>query len=140
MKQRNYTRSNKNKASYEGRLLKMNDDTYALRRKVIDIIYLAKREVDLPRIEVRIVEGTKSPTEGSELMGYAYMGQNIVHIEKKFVSVPPNVLVTLVLHEILHAVKSAEHDSTCLLMKPFMSVTTAPNMDKIWGIFKSYFK
>ena len=36
---------------------KMNDNTYSLKRKVIDLIYEAKRGgVNLPRIEVRVGE------------------------------------------------------------------------------------
>ena len=134
MKQRQHL---KNRPSYGSKLLKMDDNTYALRRKVIDIIYLAKKEVNLPRVEVRIVEGAQWDKEGY-IMGYAYMGKNIIHIEKRYVGSTNTVLTTLVLHEILHAVLSTKHNDKCPLMKPYISELV--NLDEIWKTFKSYFK
>ena len=131
------TKRLKNTASYGGKVLKMNDDVYALRRKVLGVIYDAKKLVDLPRIEVRIVEGAKLEGQDSSIMGYAYMGKNIVHIEKKYVSVHPDTLIHLVLHEVLHAVKATPHNDKCPLMHPI--INNHP-VSECWKIFESYFK
>ena len=131
------TKQLKNQPSYGSKLLKMDDDIYALRRKVIDIIYLAKGKVNLPRVEVRIVEGATWDKDGY-IMGYAYMGKQIIHIEKKYVGCTNTILTTLVLHEILHAVLSIPHNDNCPLMKPYISELA--NLDEIWDTFKRYFK
>ena len=111
-------------------MLPMNDETYALRRSVMGIIYEAKKFVTLPRVEVRIVETTPC------LMGYAKMGQNIIHIGAKYAKESGKCLEHVVLHEILHAVKSTKHDPKCPLMNA--SYTVLPQR-VIWDSFKKYF-
>lgn len=118
-------------------MLKMNDETYALRRRVMNCIYDAKAELrrfgmQLPRVEVRIVEG------GDEFVcGYAYMSSNVVHIVKKFAEANDNMLYHLVLHELLHAVKGVEHDDKCYLMHP--TIKRNSNRRKANNAFLSYF-
>ena len=71
----NFSRNNEKKGL--GKNLKMNDDTYALRRKVMDVIYSAKSLIkDLPRVEVRI---TDKPTK-SDHSGIAYLNQRVIFI------------------------------------------------------------
>ena len=47
----------KNRTALGAKMHKMNDATYALRRNIMDAIYELKNHVELPRIEVRIVDG-----------------------------------------------------------------------------------
>lgn len=120
----------KNKTSFGAEMLKMNGDTYAMRRNVMDVIYRAKKMVDMPRIEVRIVD--TRPCN----MGYAYLGKNIIHIGLKYASERGNKLDSLVLHEIVHAVKAVRHNEECPLM---MANHKDFSDNVIWDAFKKYF-
>lgn len=120
----------KNKTAYGHKLNRMNDQTYQLRRQVIDIIYQVNKLVQLPRIEVRIV------SQGdSEVCGYAYMGEKVVHINEKHMNTP--WFYQVVLHEILHAVLSTEHNEECDLM--CANVRPMTN-ERALSIFLTYFK
>lgn len=120
----------KNRTTFGAKMLEMNDDVYALRKNVMDVIYRAKKMVDIPRIEVRIVD--TRPCN----MGYAYLGKNIIHIGRKYASQQGNTLDSLVLHEIVHAVKAARHDENC----PLMCAVHQNHSDSvIWDAFKKYF-
>lgn len=108
----------------------MNDETYALRRSVMGVIYEAKRFVDLPRVEIRIVETPPC------LLGYAYTGGNIIHISDKVASGSREKLVGTVLHELVHAVKAFGHDPKC----PLMEASYRPHSESVlWDAFKGYF-
>lgn len=120
----------KNQTTRGAKMLQMNGDTYALRKNVMDVIYRAKKMVDIPRIEVRIVE--TRPCN----MGYAYLGKNIIHIGEQYARNQGNMLDSLVLHEIVHAVKSASHDEKCPLMRAYHK--EFPDA-VIWDAFKKYF-
>lgn len=110
----------------------MNDDIYKLRRKVIDVIYEAKNKgFKLPRIEVRIVENGEA-----NVMGYAYLSENIVHIRKEYTSVEGDTFTHLVLHEIVHAVTGFGHDDDCFLMNPY--IPNLCNIEKSWQAFNKY--
>lgn len=121
----------KNTTAYGSKLRRMNDETYTLRRKVIDIIYSLKAEVELPRIEVRIVTESQCGA-----CGYAYLNEKIVHIIDKWTN--SKHLYKIVLHEIVHAVTGFEHDNNCRLMSPYLDkeLTDAEALK----IFKTYFK
>lgn len=122
----------KNRLAFGAKRIKMSDDTYALRRRVLDVIYQAKKSVVLPRIEVRIVDLAGSPT-----MGYAYMGKNIVHIDRSEAMRSDDRLRVLVLHEVLHAVLATPHHEEC----PLMSSTYVPmTSDDAWKTFRKYFQ
>jgi len=96
----------------------MDDGVYALRRKVIEIIYEANARLRaaglqrLPRQEIRIVDGGCS-----HILGYAWMGGNIVHIPKATCS--KRGLTKTVLHELLHSVFGLEHTESCRLMSKY---------------------
>ena len=126
------TQNLKNRLAFGAKRIAMSDDTYALRTRVMNIIRLAKSRVpNFPRIEVRIVD-----LAGSATMGYAYMGQNIIHIDRSEATREDSRLLVLVLHELLHAVKSAPHDATC----PLMSAGYRPlSQEQAWKIFLRYF-
>ncbi len=85
----------------------MGPVVYALRRKVIDLIYQAGELVDLPRITVRVTENHKS------ILGVGGMGRNIVWITADMVASR-----AVVFHEILHAVYAQGHVEGCPLMAP----------------------
>jgi hypothetical protein len=88
--------------------LKMNDNTYALRRKVIELVYEARRMVKLPRIEVRITE------DDPMILGQAVLKSNQIWISQKVVK--DYDLRAIVWHEIIHAVLGVGHDEKCPLM------------------------
>jgi hypothetical protein len=118
---------------------KMNDDTYVLRRKVIDLIYEAKKRVSLPRIEVRITENHSG--SHSNVLGLAYLNQNVIYIPNRLVEKGrfTNHFREVVLHEIVHAVTGFRHDPKCPLMSP--SVAQKPMTEaKMWETFEKYFK
>lgn len=134
------TKQLKNKAIKGARVRKMDDSTYALRRRVIDIIYEAKNElrangVQLPRIEVRIVDTDPSVTA----CGYAYLGANVVHIATKWATHGTDAeLYHIVLHEIVHAVTGFGHDENCYLMHPNLRSNPSPKVSM--AAFIKYFK
>ena len=124
----------KNRTAYGHSLNDMNHNTYALRRKVIDIIREANNKgFNLPRIEVRIVSGGENLN-----CGYAYLNQNIIHIHDKYVTHDMAFLTHLVLHEVVHAVTGFRHDDNCPLMCPI--VPNNPNITTAWVRFAHYLK
>ena len=111
---------------------KMNDDTYAERRKVINILYEAKRMgIKLPRINVRI----GSPAAGHEnTLGVG--GALNIWITKKAIDRGYNYLLHVVLHELCHAVFNTDHNEKCKLMAS--TIGTPCEVQEAWGIFKKY--
>lgn len=101
-----------------GKNKKMNNETYALRRKVIEIIYAIKKEVELPRIEVRITENN---SDG--ILGSARTGHNVIWIPES--TILDASLFHIVAHEIGHAAFGAAHNDKCKLMRPSLSVKGA---------------
>jgi hypothetical protein len=122
----------KNTTAYDFKLNKMNSDTYAMRRKVMDIIYEVKNKgYNIPRIEVRIVK------DGDvNACGYAYLSENIVHINERYID--DVRLREIVLHEIVHAVTGFEHDNSCYLMCE--SIPLIQDDEQMWKCFDKYMK
>lgn len=122
----------KNMAAYNGSLLKMDKDTYALRKKVMDVIYEIKNKgYNLPRIEVRIV------TENTEACAYAYLGKNIVHVNKKYIN---NTLFTqIILHEVIHAVFGVPEVIGCQLMHCSKFWDNKVDIKTAWALFGNYY-
>ena len=107
-------KSRKNVTTPTHRNLKMNDEVYALRRRVMGFVYEAKRllDGDLPRIEIRITECTEP-----RVLGSARMGDCVVWIPAEKMKQRTDIqLRRTVLHEILHAVFAQEHVEGCKLM------------------------
>jgi len=129
----------KNQTIKGAKLRRMNDETYTLRRKAIEIIYELKAELrsidkTLPRVEVRIVDTEPSVTA----CAYAYLGQNIVHIATKWAKHGTAAeFYHIVLHEIVHAVTGFRHDKNCYLMHP--NLPTNPKPEKSLEAFIKYF-
>jgi predicted metal-dependent hydrolase len=92
--------------------LKMNDSTYNLRRKVMGYIYEAREIlVDMPRVEVRIVEN-----EG-RVLGTATLG-GVKHISicERTLGKSDDYIRTVVFHELAHTLFDAQHNESCPLM------------------------
>ena len=133
-KVRRFSKNNE-KIGY-GKNMKMDDATYTLRRKVIDVVYEAKTLVpNLKRIEVRI---TDKPTHSNH-SGIAYMGANVIFIPKATLDWSDDVIREVVLHEILHATLSIEHNDKCPLMSPYHSVKTPLTKAIAYKHFTKYF-
>ena len=125
----------KNKARKHHKLLEMNSDTYTLRRKVMSIIYEAKKLVpSLPRVEVRIV---KKLTCKDRVSGYAYLGRNIVHILDTTCDGPQ--LRHVVYHELCHAILGIDHHRHCKLMRPSWNYDRLCTRSECESIFIDYY-
>lgn len=130
---------NQNKVKGYAPNKKMNDDTYKLRRAVIDFIYEAKRHVELPRIEVRITEPNKG--SHSNVLGLAYLNANVIYIPTNLIKNGrlKNYFREVVAHEIVHAVTGFRHDEKCPLMSP--SIGQKPMSEsEMWKHFVKYFR
>ena len=90
----------------------MNKNTYALRRKVIDLIYEVKNSgVALPRIDVRIGQARTST-----ILGVAMLKDCKIWITDDAINMGEDALRNVVFHEIVHAVTGFGHDEKCPLM------------------------
>jgi len=95
---------------------KMNDNTYKMRRQVINMIYEVKKVFrTLPRIEVRIGEA-----RDHNVLGVAQLKDKKIWITKRAVDMSQDALRNIVYHEIVHAVTGFGHDEKCPLMKSTM--------------------
>lgn len=92
--------------------LAMNDKTYKLRRKVMALLYDAKKLVNLPRINIRI---TGPNTNNPSVIGTG--GSTTIWIPERSVHLSTNDLRYIVYHEICHTVFNARHTNSGL-MKP----------------------
>jgi hypothetical protein len=100
----------------------MNPEVYEKRRKVIDVIYEAKRlaasiGVDLPRIQARVVDKDPNEVIRKHSLGTATMGAKEIWIPEDCLSgMYQGYLRQVVFHEILHAAFSIPHDERSKLM------------------------
>jgi predicted metal-dependent hydrolase len=113
--------------------LEMNGHVFALRRKVIALVYEANRLVpNLPRVEVRIVEN-----EGNTL-GVASLKTKHISIMANCVADNDEILRHVVFHELVHTLFGVRHDETCPLMKALVSIPCSKQ--EAHAIFKQYAK
>lgn len=111
--------------------LKMNDQVFALRRKVIALVYEANRLVPgLPRVEVRIVE------DDGNTLGVAHMNVKHISIMNKCVADNDEILRHVVFHELVHTLFGVKHNKKCPLMKALVDVPATK--EEIHQLFKSY--
>lgn len=112
---------------------KMNDNTYKMRRSVIEILYTAKSKgIILPRINVRIGESTH---DYPNVLGVG--GSHNIWITKKAIDRSSNYLLHVVLHELCHAIFNLPHNESCPLMA---SVLDKPcTNSQAWKIFEGYY-
>ncbi len=104
--------------SGRGTNLRMDDNTYKLRRQVIDIIYQAKNVlrnngIALPRLDVRIITTNEA---NRHVLGVARLNDNIVWISTDTLTKYKEHLRDVVYHEIVHASTGFMHDNSCPLM------------------------
>lgn len=112
---------------------KMNDETYKLRRRVIDQIYTIKRLIpDLPRIQVRITDA-----DDPHILGEAYLEGNAIFIPAKTTQMSSDRFLHVVLHELVHAVCGVGHDENCPLMQRYIPVDA--DVAKSMPAFMRYF-
>jgi len=106
----------------------MNQDTYKLRRKVINFVYEAKDLIPtLPRIEVRITD-----CDRHEVLGTASMGNCVIWIPAKTLKMSANDQRQIVFHELLHAAYGVKHIDSCPLMGPYFKKMTKSQTDKLF--------
>ncbi len=129
-------RALKNRTAFGSKLKDMNDNTYALRRKVMTVIYKAKNKgFDLPRVEVRVVKDTKGAC------AYAYRGKCIVHVDEKYLSPKYDWMLTrLILHELGHAIFGLSRVIGCRLMDCKMRWDESFEDKEAWELFAKYYK
>mgnify|MGYP003539848152 CR=1 FL=1 len=110
---------------------KMTDGVFALRRKVMTMIYEARELVpNLPRVEVRIVESD------SNVLGVAtFKGLHISITETSFMY-SEEMLRHVVFHELVHTLFKVGHDEKCLLMKSV--INTPATKEEAAKLFKKY--
>jgi hypothetical protein len=125
----------KNKASYGGELLDMDNNVYLLRKKVMNVIYEAKNKgFVLPRVEVRIV------SSNTDACAYAYLGKNIIHVNKTYTERKYDHLFTqIILHEMVHAIFGINEVVGCKLMHCTKFWENKVDIDLAWGLFEKYY-
>ena len=108
---------------------KMSREVRIKRRKVINLLYEAKRSgVKFDHIDVRIGKPA-NPREDSELLGVATMKGKEMWIVESALELGNDWLRLVVFHELGHALFGLEHDEKCPLMKATHN-TTQPAISK----------
>ena len=138
-----YKNKLKNKTAYGSKLLKMDNNIYSLRRRVISRIYNYNNQLQklqlprLPRIEVRVVSKCTECPEGlSGVAGYAYMNKRIIHIPENSFKYNGVLFDQLIMHEILHSI-GFNHKKNCPVMHPSMHKV---NRRELENTFYNYLK
>ena len=125
----------KNRIARNGVNMVSSENRYALRSRVMAVIYdLKKRGFVLPRVEIRILETC-------EACAYAYLGKNIVHFNAKYMTEKYSPLFEqIVLHELVHAVFGVGEVVGCKLMHCSKFWVNKPSKDLAWELFNQYYK
>lgn len=110
----------------------MNKNTYAQRRKVMNMIYLLKEHIDLPRIEVRVTENH------DKWLGMGVLGGKgiVIWITEFGTELRDSSLLHLVAHEIGHSVFKLRHSDDCPLMKQGLSMNSPASLETIIKVLK----
>jgi len=140
-----YKNKLKNKTAYGSKLLKMDNNIYSLRRRVISRIYNYNNQLQklqlprLPRIEVRVVSKCTECPEGlSGVAGYAYMNKRIIHIPENSFKYNGVLFDQLIMHEILHSI-GFDHKKDCAVMHPSMHRVSKEKLNKtFYNYLKNY--
>jgi len=140
-----YKNKLKNKTAYGSKLLKMDNNIYSLRRRVISRIYNYNNQLQklqlprLPRIEVRVVSKCTECPEGlNGVAGYAYMNKRIIHIPENSFKYNGVLFDQLIMHEILHSI-GFNHKKNCPVMHPSMHRVSKEKLNKtFYNYLKNY--
>ena len=120
-----------------GTNLKMNDEVFAFRRKVIGVVYELKKLVpSLQRVEIRITDTPRC----SKHSGLALTGGSIIWIPQNTLKMSDNAIYEVVAHEVVHALAGFGHDNKCPLMSPTHKVNNPLPKEVVNECFKKYFK
>lgn len=113
--------------------LEMDKKVFALRKRVMALIYEAKTIANLPRIEVRIV------SDNGTVLGCASLKNLHISIAECAFNKGDNYLRNIVFHEILHTVYKIGHNESCPLMCSVLKKTISKEMcHKIFEKYSTY--
>ena len=109
--------------------LTMNEGVYLLRRRVMSVIYEARRLIELPRINVRI---TENDTEKRSVLGRAQIGgEVIIWIPLKAFNLSDNDFKFVVYHEIMHTAYNRDHKEHGLMTATIQKGLSSEEIDKL---------
>lgn len=118
--------------------LKMNDDVFAMRRRVIGFLYEAKKLYpEMPRVEVRITEG-KELADNKVLLGMASLRVKHISITKDAIGYDNDKLRHVVFHELVHTLFHVLHNEKCPLM--CATVKKPATKTQAENVFKKHLK
>jgi len=117
--------------------LTMNDKVFAMRRKVMGILYHIKTFYpDMPRIEIRIVQNN------GLVLGRASHKAFHISIMERCIDKP--YFPEVVYHELVHTCFKVEHDESCRLMKsqidPKDRILSQNELDNLFKMYLNKFK
>jgi len=122
----------KNKTTKNFTNFKMDGDVYALRCKVMSVIYAVKKSgMNIPRVDVRIGED-----KNCHVLGKGRLNDNIIWITPKAINKGENYLYHTVLHELVHTIFGKGHSRTCHLMSAYQPEVVF-SKDKLIKLFKN---
>lgn len=115
----------------------MDAKTWLLRQRVMKHIYSAKTLLkgDMPRVDVRIVEGGDDT-----LRAYAALGGRVIWITEDSADLPRQLLERIVFHELVHALTGFGHDDNCPLMTSQGCVNSKMSQYEQEEAFLKYFR
>jgi hypothetical protein len=98
----------------------MNDETYALRRKVMEYIYRARNLTNrtMMRITIRIADMTTPELKRSDILGLAQFGSGEIWIPARTIEEGYD-LQEITYHEILHSAYNIGHIPESPIMNPY---------------------
>ena len=124
----------KNKTTKNFTNFKMDANTYAMRCKVMSVIYAVKKAgMNIPRVDVRIGED-----KNCHVLGKGRLNDNIIWITPKAINKGENYLYHTVLHELVHTIFGKGHSRTCHLMSAYQPQVVS-SKDKLIKQFRRYY-
>ena len=124
----------KNKTTKGFTNFKMDANTYAMRCKVMSVIYAVKKAgMNIPRVDVVIGEDKKC-----NVLGKGRLNDCIIWITPTAINKGENYLFHTVLHELVHAIFGKGHHNACCLMTPYQPQVVS-SKDKLIKQFRRYY-
>lgn len=108
-----------NKTKKTTQILKISNDVFTQRKRVIKMLYEAREilGIDLPRIKVRIAKYEE--LKDKKILGRCFINQNYITISEDMSNWTDDYLRGVVWHELGHAYFNAQHDDKCPLMSAY---------------------